>query len=110
MTNNQVEGLSKQFDIIIDDSEKPYNTKHVTKKEKALNILNKIDMTTKEGQIFYDKWLGKVENGLQKFDEKMEQIDQSFQKIGGGVPDKNKKKKDPLGTDLKLDLGPEIKF
>lgn len=85
------EQLCNRYHVILTD--------HKTTKEKAINILNKIDFTIKEGAQTWDKYLGKIDKGFKKVDEVFEEFDKSLAKIGEDIkPKKYTKKKadDPL--------------
>jgi len=74
------EGLSKKMEVVFDNS-KP----ELHGKQRVINLLNKIDFTTKEGQANFDKYLGKIEGGMKKFDDIMNKIDRGFGKLESGI-------------------------
>ena len=51
-------------------------------KEKAIDLLNKIDFTTKQGQENYKKAFDKFDEYSIKFDKVFEQFDKGLEKFG----------------------------
>ncbi len=49
-----------------------------TTKQMLLDIFENIDLNTRKGQGNFDKYLGNVEKGFKKFDEKVDQFDEAL--------------------------------
>ena len=69
------EKLCERYDVIL--------TGHSTKKEKALSIFKKLDITTKEGQDAFEYYTGMIDKGFKKVDSIFEELDTALSKIGG---------------------------
>lgn len=100
MTWEQQENLCKYKNVILIDP-------IPSKKQKVLDILNKVDFTTKEGAKNWEKGFDKFEKTWEKIDDALDQLDKGLAKMGNEkntsqTTKKNKKKKtsDPLDFNL----------
>ena len=66
------ENLLKRYDVIL--------LNHETRKEKAVRILESIDITSKKGMENFDKYFKKVDDGFAKFDDAMDEFDKAWAK------------------------------
>jgi t-SNARE complex subunit (syntaxin) len=52
-----------------------------TTKQMLLDIFENIDLTSSQSQGNFDKYLGNVEKGFKKFDEKVDHFDKALAKL-----------------------------
>ncbi len=89
------EALCKKYNVTLTDAVK-------SKRQIALDILNKIDYTTKEGKAAWTKGFDKYEEYMKKLDAGFEKFDKGLQKMGDSFGKGTGEKSildDPMGED-----------
>ena len=64
------EQLCKKYEIIL--------TEHYTRKEKAVKILNSIDITHPQGAKNFESAMKKIDSGFSKFDQGLTKFDKAM--------------------------------